>query len=199
METYRVPKTVREQIAELLKSEQDSEYLGLAKQLTIDAPIPEDVLKLIDGLDDPIFAPVENWLNKILHNGFTHSLEILKVDDSLGLVLGYGIICTEEGEDYFDLQGDHIPEDAMLKAATDFMLNSRKADTMHDFEEMGTVVFAWPMTEEIAKAYELDPVRTGLMIARKPSDEVLEKFKSGEFTGFSIGGKRIKDEVVEDG
>lgn len=125
--------------------------------------------------------------------------EVVKVDDNLGLVMGYAIICTEEGEPYFDLQGDHVPDDAMLKASLDFMRNSQVAKEMHTGEQAGMVVFAWPMTADIAKAFGILTDRTGLMIAMAPNDKaMLEKFQLGELTGFSIGGTRIKDEEVED-
>jgi hypothetical protein len=58
--------------------------------------------------------------------------EVLKVDDSLGLVLGWAIICKKDGADYYDLQDDHIPEASMLSAAVDFMQNSRVAKEMHE-------------------------------------------------------------------
>lgn len=124
--------------------------------------------------------------------------EVAKVDDSLGLVMGYGIVCTEDGEPYFDVQGDHIPEDSMMKAALDFMQNSRVAKEMHDGEEAGTVVFAWPMTDDVAKAFGILTRRTGLMIAMRPDADMLKRFQLGELTGFSIGGLRIKDEEVDD-
>ncbi len=122
---------------------------------------------------------------------------ILKVDDELGLVLGWAIICTIEGQEYFDKQGDFIPDESMLAAATDFMLNSRVAKEMHVGEEKGTVVFAWPMTAEIAKAFGIETNQTGLMIAMKPDNpEMLEKFRDGTYNGFSIGGRRIETEEV---
>lgn len=125
--------------------------------------------------------------------------DVKKVDDNLGLVMGHAIICHEDGDRYFDCQGDHIPESSMLKAAVDFMANSQVALEMHDGEQAGTVLFAWPMTAEIAKAFDITTKRTGLMIAMKPnSDELLEKFRSGEFTGFSIGGERLEDEELDD-
>lgn len=123
---------------------------------------------------------------------------ICKVDESLGLVMGWGIICKENGEDYFDLQGDHIPENSMLKAALDFMENSQVAKEMHDGDPIGSVVFAMPITGDIAKAFGLLTHTTGLMIAIRPNDdEMLEKFKKGELTGFSIGGIRLEDEVLD--
>ena len=130
---------------------------------------------------------------------FSTGAKFVKVDEELGLVLGFAIICKENGEDYFDVQDDHIPEDSMLKAATDFMIDSRMAAEMHPGEERGQVVFAWPMTTEIAKAFDIEIPRTGLMIAMKPdNDEMLEKFRNGDFTGFSIGGLRLEDEEVND-
>lgn len=122
-------------------------------------------------------------------------VEVLKVDESLGLVFGWAIVSTISGEPYFDVQGDHIPEAAMLKAAADFMSNSRVLGDMHEKVEGGNVLFAFPMTAEIAKAFGLTTKQTGLMIGVKPADpETLAKFKSGEYTGFSIGGRRVKDE-----
>lgn len=127
-----------------------------------------------------------------------YEAEVLKVDDELGLVMGWAIISNINGEPYFDKQGDYIPEDAMLEAAADFMKNSRVAGDMHDGESHGRIIFAWPMTEDIAKSFGLDTTITGLMIAMKPDDdEILEKFRNGDYTGFSIGGRRIKDEEVE--
>jgi Putative phage serine protease XkdF len=121
---------------------------------------------------------------------------VVKVDDALGLVFGYAIICKRDGSDYFDLQDDHIPEDAMLKAAADFMLHSRMSKDMHEGDQDGHIVFAFPLTTDIAKALGIVTKDTGLLIAMKPSAEVLAKFKDGTYTGFSIGGSRLKDEAA---
>ena len=132
------------------------------------------------------------------NKNFDIRAEVLKVDDALGLVMGYAIICKDDGKDYFDLQGDHIPEDAMLKAALDFMEHSQVAKEMHQGEQAGTVVFAFPMTEDIAKAFNILTTRTGLMIAMRPDADMLKRFQLGELTGFSIGGLRGDDEEVDD-
>lgn len=125
---------------------------------------------------------------------------IIKVDESLGLVFGWGIVCKVDGEDYYDLQDDHIPEMSMMKASVDFMQNSRMAKEMHDQSDTvgkGSVVFAFPLTTDVAKAMGLVTKQTGLMIAMKPdSADMLAKFKDGTYTGFSIGGQRIKDEEI---
>lgn len=126
-------------------------------------------------------------------NGAFVKAEVAKVDSELGLVFGYAIVCKVEGEPYFDSQEDHIPEDAMLKAATDFMLRSRVAKEMHSGDAVGSIVFAFPLTAEVAKALEIDARKTGLLIAMRPGPEVMSKYKSGEYTGFSIGGSRLVD------
>ena len=114
-----------------------------------------------------------------------------------GLVLGWAIVCSEMGEEYFDLQGDAVTEKAMLDAATDFAENSRVAKEMHQGEQAGTVVHTWPLTSDIAKSFGVECDKRGLMIAMRPDEGMLDKFKSGELTGFSIGGIRGVDEEVE--
>jgi hypothetical protein len=128
--------------------------------------------------------------------------QVVKVSPRLGLVFGYAIVSKVQGEDYYDHHGDHIPEDAMLKAAVNFMASERMACDMHERDENGEVVkagqilFAYPMTQEIADSLDIVVKQTGLLVAMKPSPEVLKKFESGEYTGFSIGGRRIVDQEV---
>lgn len=119
---------------------------------------------------------------------------VVKVDETLGLVFGFAIVSKKDGADYYDLQDDHIPEDAMLKASLDFMENSRVAKEMHSGDPAGNVVFAFPLTTDIAAALDIVTKQTGLLIAMRPAPGMLAKFKSGEFTGFSIGGLRLEDE-----
>lgn len=127
---------------------------------------------------------------------FETACEIMKVDDELGLVFGFAMISKMNGEPYFDLQGDHIPESSMLKAATEFMAATpRISGDMHAKAD-GRVVFAFPLTSEIAKSLDIQTNTTGLLVAIKPSPSVLEKFKKGEYTGFSIGGIRRRDREV---
>lgn len=114
--------------------------------------------------------------------------QLAKVDSSLGLVFGFALVCKEDGKDYVDLQNEHIPEDVMLKGALEFAESERMAKEMHRGDSIGTVVFCFPLTEEVAKAMDITTKRTGLMIAMKPTPEVLAKFQDGTYTGFSIGG-----------
>jgi hypothetical protein len=140
------------------------------------------------------FSTIEK--TKLTKTTFEATTDICKVDEALGLVLGWAMISKIYGEDYWDTQDQHIPEEEVLKSATKFMLNSRVSKEMHKGDSIGTVVFAFPLTTEIAKSMGIESKITGLMIAIKPDDkEVLEKFRSGEYTGFSIGGKARTEEV----
>lgn len=123
---------------------------------------------------------------------------ILKVDEKLGIVFGYAIVCKENGEDHFDLQNDHIPEDTMLKSALDFSVNYSVAKEMHSGKTFGGYPFLFPMTEAIAKSLNIKIEKSGLIVGFKPDrDDVLQKYISGEYTGFSIGGEEISVEEVE--
>ncbi len=121
--------------------------------------------------------------------GQLRKAEVCKVDESLGLVFGWGIVCTEKGEDHFDLQGDHVPESVMVSSTSDFMENSRVAKDMHTGDAHGAIVHSFPLTADIAKAMGITTEKTGWMVAMKPSAEILKKYADGDYTGFSIGGE----------
>lgn len=130
--------------------------------------------------------------------------QIIKVSSELGLIFGFAVICKVDGEDFWDSDDEHYPEESMLADSTEFAKNSRIACTMHarDSEgqpvQDGGVVHTFPLTTEIAKALGIETRRTGLLIALAPDDEeTLEKARSGFFTGFSIGGDILDSEYVE--
>lgn len=125
---------------------------------------------------------------------------VAKLSDELGLVFGWALTTKADGVDYFDLQGDNVTEDDLIKIAAEWMSDGGAADTMHDREQDGRAVFCMPMTTEVAKAVYGDKVggelgTYGLLVAIKPSAEDFAKFKSGELTGFSIDGTGIREPV----
>lgn len=133
--------------------------------------------------------------------------KITKVDRKLGLVFMRAIVCKVDGEPYYDLGSedddgnffaDHISEEEMLEAVTDFMLKARTVKAMHDGDRRGMVVHSWPETADVAKAFgEPEPAITGWKVAVKVDDELLDGIEKGNYTGSSIGGRavRLKEEV----
>tara|TARA_R110000737_G_C14173221_1_gene411868 strand:- start:100 stop:501 length:402 start_codon:yes stop_codon:yes gene_type:complete len=121
---------------------------------------------------------------------------ILKVDDEERMVYGYASVVTHKGELIVDRQGDMIEPETMEKAATEFMLGARNGLTMHKGEPTTTIVHSMPFTKAIQDAYGMTSDYEGWMIAVKVhDDETWARVKSGEFTGFSIGGQAISEEV----
>lgn len=124
---------------------------------------------------------------------------VCKVDTKLGLVFGFALICKVDGEPYYDTGSldeetgevirDHVSEEEMLAATTDFMKSARIANEMHTpGDESGMVVHSFPLTTDIAKALDIETATTGWLVAVAPDAEMLAKFASREFTGFSIEG-----------
>ena len=115
---------------------------------------------------------------------FKLSCKVEKIEETLGLVMGWAMVSDVDGADYFDLQDDHIPQDVILKSSVDFMENSRVIKEGHDGSQRGHVVFAFPVIDETCKAFGLTCEKRGLMVAVRPDDEMLAKFKSGESDRF---------------
>ena len=138
-----------------------------------------------------------------MSKSFETTAEVLKVDEELGIVFGWGIICTEKGENYFDTQGDHIPDKAMLKATSEFMYEIRAAGEMHarhangDAVHKGIIVHSMPLTKELAESFGITTEKTGWLIGMKPDSDMLDKFRDGTYKGFSIGGLRGEDEDAD--
>lgn len=158
-----------------------------------------------EGVAQVRFKNLEPVMNTMKRDGQPKFSAIAKVDEGLGLVFGWAIVCKVNGEPYFDTQGDHVPEDVMLRESLRYMKGARVAGKMHEQDGengavcYGQVPFAWPATEEVQDAFGESATITGLKIGMLPDDpEMIAKFKSGEFTGFSIGGFRVVDEPVED-
>ena len=120
---------------------------------------------------------------------------VLKVDDSIGAVMGWAIISKIDGKPYVDSQNDHIPESTVLKSAAKFMQGKRVGKVQHTGGQAGEVTL-FPLTTDIAKALGIQTQKTGLLAWFTPSDPaILQKYRDGELTGFSIGGKAIQTEI----
>jgi hypothetical protein len=122
--------------------------------------------------------------------------KILKVDEDQKIIYGWASVITEKGEPVVDTQGDIITSEELVKAVNDFMEDDRTGKLMHTGDRAGTIIHSFPITNDIAKALGLDTDREGWIVGYKPNDpNVIEKVKSGELTGFSIGGNAQRIEV----
>ncbi|TIW42253.1 MAG: hypothetical protein E5V71_10150 [Mesorhizobium sp.] len=102
------------------------------------------------------------------------------------LVWGWALVSTRDGEPYWNEEGYHVPESVMVKAAVEFMTGTREAQVMHDGRRAGTVIHAFPLTSDIAKAMGIAANQTGLMVGVQFDDPaVVDKIEKGELTGFS--------------
>lgn len=102
------------------------------------------------------------------------------------------MVCTKNGEDYYDTDNEHFPEEVVLDAWTAFMQSTdRTHKAMHNGEEVGKVLYAFPMTKDIADSFGFtDLPQTGIIAGvYVEDDDTLAKFKSGEYKSFSIGGQ----------
>lgn len=156
-------------------------------------------LQFCSLVDDP--AQPNAKLLAIKRNGkadeVTATAKLAKLNEELGLAFFWAFTSTNpDGTEHFDLQGDTVDQD-FIKAAMDFMLDGGGAvDEMHDgVSTEGRVVFAFPMTPDIAKAFGVVTKQSGLMIAIKPTAEQLEKLKDGTYTGVSIAGLGTREAV----
>ena len=123
-------------------------------------------------------------------NKSVEQAQVLKMDDEQRIVYGWAYVSTEDGELLVDTQGDSIEPIEMEKMATDFMATSRNAKVMHKGEVVGQFIHSLPLTKELMKAFDIYSDREGWIVGMRPStDELWKAYKSGTYTGFSIGGK----------
>jgi len=127
---------------------------------------------------------------------FDTTADIIKVNSEQRIAYGFASVFTVDGKTLVDLQGDIILPETMEKAATSFMMKSRKGLSMHSGGQTNTIVHSLPLTREIAKAFGIDISKEGWLIGVHVTDDASwDLIKSGKFTGFSIGGKARKTKV----
>ena len=114
------------------------------------------------------------------------------VNESLGLIGGFFVVSKVDGEQYFDLQGDHIPINVIAKAVMAGNGNLPALE-MHKGTAKGKMVFAMPVWEDGPLTHKSG--KEGMYGMFKFEDEeVAKKFASGEYEGFSIGGQVLASE-----
>ena len=79
-----------------------------------------------------------------------------------------------------------------------FMPGVTPASELRKVKKIGEVPFVFPLISSILEPLGIETEKTGLLIGAKPSPDVFLKYINGELNGFSIGGKRGQDRIVEE-
>lgn len=126
------------------------------------------------------------------------AVAITKIDEEKNLVFGFAsVVENEDGTPVVDSQGDVLTPDELEKAAYKFVLEVRKAGEMHRrIEGVGELVESVVLTKAKRLAMGLTPGASGWWVGFKVAPEVFAKVKSGEYGGFSIGGRGVRKEIV---
>jgi Putative phage serine protease XkdF len=132
-------------------------------------------------------------------------LQIVKVSDELRLVFGWANVTLMDGEEVVDTQNDVMESQVLVKAFMDFMSSSRTGGLMHLRDEagapvgVGEVVFAFPFTADLKKAFGIEMPAEGVVIGfRADDDAVWKAVKDGKLQAFSIGGRAVRTPVDDD-
>ena len=129
---------------------------------------------------------------------FKAECTVTEVNESLGIVFGWGMVTDINNQPYYDLDNQHIPSDLMVKATSSFMETARISNDSHTPMDIGMVVHSFPLSNEIAKSMGVTSNINGWMVGVKPEPQILAKFVSGELKGFSIEGSgELKDDEGE--
>ena len=118
--------------------------------------------------------------------------DIIKVNQEERLAYGWAYVTKADGEVSYDHSKEWMTSDTLTKAATDFMLNSRTAKSMHSGEKVADIVHSLPVTKEVADALGIQTDREGWIIGVRVNDEeTWQMVKSGKLSSFSIGGRAV--------
>ncbi len=134
--------------------------------------------------------------------------EIAKIDDDQQIVFGWASVAVgKDGALLVDRQNDVIFPEDLEHAAYDFVLNSRKSDTLHDEVTKAHLVESMVFTAEKMQLMGIAFVDDGGAVKKSngeplclwwsgffvPSAQVWKGIKDGDFTAFSIGGTAVRE------
>jgi len=121
---------------------------------------------------------------------------IVKADERL--IIGWAAVAVEKNQVVTDLEGDQYddPED-FVKAATDFMADTRQSLLRHSGGQVGVVLHSMPLTPSVCEALQIDTGgRFGWAVGIRIDDsEVWSAVKSGRLKMLSIGASATREEI----
>jgi hypothetical protein len=128
--------------------------------------------------------------------GHMGECRVCKFDEDRQLVFGWASVCSIDGEDVIDKQGDIIPESELENAVYDYNMYCRKQGDMHERLGVGRLVESMVFTVEKQQAMGIDLGMVGWWVGFKVDDPaVWKRIKAGDLPEFSIGGRAIRDDV----
>lgn len=129
--------------------------------------------------------------------GMTRPIRIFKRDDGSDERFVFGVVLVP---DEVDAQGEIYSVEDVRKACHSFMESYRgRFKVMHSGEVVPELI---PLETYVSKREETHggetyPVGTWFLAARVNSDELWAKIKSGEFTGWSMGGTAVRESLKD--
>lgn len=194
-ESKKKPNMIHKSIKEIPEG---SVKCGAGKLTRATTMKPSD--KVVAGRGKKTGKFPEKVVNKSAEIDVKWEGEISKVDSDKRQVFGWASIVEIGGEPVVDLQGDYIAIDEVEKSAYEYVHKSRKGGDMHLRDEFGEpkvgshMIESFVVTEDKKKALGLpDSAPTGWWVGYQVNDDDLwQKVKSGERTGFSIHGRGVR-------
>ena len=140
-------------------------------------------------------APRTEQVSSIIQKALSSQIPIVKADAEKQIV--YGVVLEP---DTTDSQNDFMTADEIEKTAHEYMATSRVIGSQHSKPAQAVPVESYiaPMDMDLDGQYGPQVVKKGSwVLAVKVLDpEEWAKVKSGEYTGFSVGGTGQRDEVA---
>lgn len=93
---------------------------------------------------------------------------------------------------------EDIPDPEVRAHASQIVKKGRADVTSQPVQRVGDVPFVFPLVSSILDPLGIETDKTGLLIGVKPSTQIFQKLLTGELTGFSVGGQRGRDRIVEE-
>lgn len=130
-----------------------------------------------------------------------------KIDGEKGRAFGVFSVSTHKGQEVIDGEGDAISDAILEEGAYDYVLKSRIADDEHDESNRGELIESMLFTPEKCEALQKTLRESGIEATidipavvwwggHQLTDEIVKaKVRSGEYSGFSIGGSAMRRKV----
>ena len=111
--------------------------------------------------------------------------KICKAEESGEKRLVTGVVAEPES---VDTHGDVIDPDTIQQAAHNFLIRSRVAGEQHETQAPASVVESFIAPDEMTIGDETVKKDAWIIVMKVHEDEFWQRVKSGDFTGFSLGG-----------